>query len=151
MSICRLINTSLFTIRKTWTERIVFGKWTKPHQSGGCVNYPTFLDNPQYIFEIDTEKPDEVLFNLDQLNLRFMNKENLTIGFYVMRVEDNRKYRLHAIKPKTVSSVYTNTRSVFLRYNLDAGKYVVIPSTFEPNQEGKFMLRIYTENQSNLK
>lgn len=152
LSICRIINTSLFTIRKTWCESVVFGKWSRPDRAGGCVNNnESFLNNPQYIFEIDTEKPDEVLLNLDQLGLRYMGKDHLTIGFYVMRVEDNRKYRLHLIKPKSASSSYINTRSVFLRTSLNAGRYVVVPSTFDSNQQGEFMLRIYSENPNNLK
>lgn len=154
VSICRTINTSVLTIRKTWSEGLLFGKWTNPDRAGGCVNFrETFCHNPQYLFEINSnsDKPDEILINLDQLSLRFLGKENLTMGFFIMRVEDNRKYRLHKPKPRTVSSTYINTRSVFLRNKLPNGRYVLVPSTFDPNIQGQFLLRIYSDNSSNLK
>jgi calpain-5 len=155
ISICRIINTSLLTIRKTWSESYAFGKWRMPDRAGGCINNRnTFCFNPQFIFEIDTggdDKPDEVLINLDQANMRSIGKEQLTIGFFVMRVEDNRKYRLHQPKPKAASSTYINSRSVFLRQKLANGRYVVIPSTFDSNVEGDFLLRVYTDNSNYLK
>ena len=142
------------TIRKTWCESLVFGNWSTPNRAGGCVNFrETFCSNPQYLFDLntDSDKPDEVLINLDQLGQRFLGNDNLTIGFFVMRVEDNRKYRLHKPKPKEASSTYINTRSVFARVKLMTGRYIIIPSTFDPNINGKFMLRIYTDNSINLK
>ena len=54
MSICRLINTSLFTFAKTWKESQAFGSWLKSeagkfNRAGGCLNFPdTFLQNPQF-------------------------------------------------------------------------------------------------------
>ena len=52
MSICRLINTSLFSFSKTWTESQKFGSWQKQdgnyNRAGGCLNNRnTFLQNPQ--------------------------------------------------------------------------------------------------------
>lgn len=149
VSICRAINTSLLTIRKTWSESVRFGEWTRPDRAGGCVNNrDTFLDNPQYLFEVRSEsssRSDEVIINLDQLGLRCLGKDHLTVGFFIMRVEDNRRYRLHKIFPEAASSIFSNTRSVFLRERLPNGRYVIIPSTFRPGLEGMFMLRIYTD------
>lgn len=154
VSICRIMNTSILSIRKTWAESEIHSQWSLPNRAGGCVNYrDSFCDNPQFSFQInhDDEKPDEILINLDQLSRRAIGKKNLTIGFFVMRVEDNRKYRLHDLKPKVCSSSYINSRSVFLRQKLPNGRYVVIPSTYEPNIEGKFLLRVYTDENNNLK
>ena len=155
ISICRTINTSVLSMRKTWSEGLCFAHWTNPDRAGGCINNrDSFCLNPQFRFEIendDREKPDEVLVNLDQLNLRYLGKENLTIGFLIMRVEDNRKYRLHKVKPKTASSLFINSRSVCLRTKLDDGRYIIIPSTFDAQIEGAFLLRIYSDNSNNLK
>jgi len=154
VSICRVINTSLISLRKTWAESIVYGKWCLPDRAGGCINFKgTFTDNPQYLFEIDhdSEKPDEILINLDQVSLRSSGRSNHTIGFMIMKVEQNRKYRLHKPKPKTASCTFINSRSVFLRQRLNNGRYIIIPSTFDPQIEGEFLLRIYSDESNNLK
>ncbi|KAF8566662.1 hypothetical protein P879_04474 [Paragonimus westermani] len=44
-----------------------------------------------------------------------------------------------------VNSKFTNTREVTERLKLFPGKYVIIPSTFQPNQEAEFILRIVTQ------
>ena len=154
VSICRVINTSLLTIRKTWSESLIFGEWKRPNRAGGCVNNRgTFCENPQFMFDInsDSDQAEEVLISLDQMSLRSLGKDNLTIGFFIMRVEDNRKYRLHQAKPKSASSSFINSRSVFVREKLPNGKYVCIPSTFDPQIEGKFLLRIYSDDENGLR
>ena len=42
---------------------------------------------------------------------------------------------------------YESYREVCAQYQLHPGMYVVIPSTFEPNQSAQFMLRIITVNE----
>ena len=155
VSICRIINTSVLSIRKTWNENYSFGSWLiASDRAGGCINNrATFCFNPQYLFEINSSsesKSTEMLISLDQMSRRFLGKENLTIGFFIMKVEENRRYRLHKAKPKTAASEYSNSRSVFMREHMKNGRYVIIPSTFEPNHDGRFLLRIYTDDNNNL-
>lgn len=51
--VCRLINTSMISVHKTWHEVVHFGSWTKNaepllNRCGGCSNHrQTFLQNPQ--------------------------------------------------------------------------------------------------------
>jgi hypothetical protein len=42
------------------------------------------------------------------------------------------------------SPAFINLREVTGRFRVPPGEYVVVPSTYEPNEEGDFMLRIYT-------
>ncbi|XP_068122770.1 calpain-5 [Hyperolius riggenbachi] len=155
---CRLINTSYLSIHKTWEEEVLRGSWLKhedplKNRSGGCLNHKaTFLQNPQFVF--DVKKPeDEVLICLQQKTKRTTRQdgkaENLAIGFDVLRVELNRKYRMHSIQPKVASSIYINSRSVFLRMELKEGRYVIIPTTFDPGNTGEFLLRVFTDVPSN--
>ena len=52
---------------------------------------------------------------------------------------------------KAGSSIFINAREVFTKLELDPGRYVIVPSTFDPNSEGEFMLRIFTEKKSKAK
>jgi len=40
---------------------------------------------------------------------------------------------------------FTDIREVTGRHRLAPGDYCILPSTFEPGDEGDFLLRIYTE------
>jgi hypothetical protein len=42
------------------------------------------------------------------------------------------------------NSEYTNSRQVSARLTLDAGHYVILPTTFETGQESSFTLRVYS-------
>ncbi|XP_054481774.1 calpain-5-like [Anoplopoma fimbria] len=157
--VCRLINTSLISIHKNWNEVVHFGSWTKNaepllNRCGGCANHkPTFLQNPQYLFDV-TKEADEVLISLQQKDMKSHRKygqgENLSIGFGVFKVELNRKYRMHDIltQPCVKTSAYINARTVFTRCTLQQGRYVIIPTAFKPFTLGDYMLRVFTDVDS---
>uniref|UniRef100_A0AAY5KUA5 Calpain 6 n=1 Tax=Esox lucius TaxID=8010 RepID=A0AAY5KUA5_ESOLU len=157
--VCRLINTSLLSTEKTWHEVVHFGSWTKDtdplkNRSGGCMNHKqTFLQNPQYLFDV-TKEIDEVLISLQQKDMKIHKSigqgENLTIGFAIFKVELNRKYRMHDLITQTnvQTSTYINSRTVFMRVKLPKGRYVIIPTTFQPQILGDFMLRLYSGEDS---
>ena len=50
--------------------------------------------------------------------------------------------------PNQETTTYTNLRDVVVEFKLDPGRYVVIPSTYDPNKEGKFLLRIIAEKNT---
>ena len=68
-----------------------------------------------------------------------------------VQVEMNRTYRMHIPQQKVGGSVYINSRSVFLRIDLKEGRYVIIPTTFDPCLEGDFLLRTFTDVPSDSK
>ncbi|KAK5887544.1 hypothetical protein CesoFtcFv8_016140 [Champsocephalus esox] len=157
--VCRVINTALISVNKTWNEVVHFGSWTKNaepllNRCGGCANHkPTFLQNPQFLFDV-TKESDEVLISLQQKDMkihrRFGQGENITIGFSVIKVELNRKYRMHDILTQQCvqTSTFINARTVFMRCTLEQGRYVLIPTTFEPYTLGDYMIRVFTDVDS---
>ena len=176
MSICRLINTSYFSMSKTWKEARFFGSWSlrkgsegeknyQPNRAGGCLNHrDTFLNNPQYRFDIPRveegdEDPQEIIVQLSQSDARSAlltdKKENKTIGFHIRQVETNRTCRLHRLPPDSEgeTSDYIKTKHIFLRTNMPktGGRYVIIPTTFNPEETTNFLLRVFTEHQANVK
>ncbi|RMB98286.1 hypothetical protein DUI87_25191 [Hirundo rustica rustica] len=156
------VNTSYFSLHKTWEKEMMFGAWAKHpepllNRSGGCFdNRETFLQNPQYLFDVKKAE-DKVLVSLQQEDRRKYKKEgkgdNITIGFEILKVEDNRRYRLHklTVQERVATSPYSNTRSVFLRRTLQHGRYVLIPTTYIPGVPTRFILRLYTDVPSKLR
>lgn len=70
--------------------------------------------------------------------------EELSIGFTVMKVEQNRRYRVKQAQQVIVSSPFKKGRSVFLRTLLTKGRYLLVPCTYAAQQTGAFLLRIYS-------
>ncbi|XP_059564359.1 calpain-5 isoform X2 [Myotis daubentonii] len=157
---CRLLNTSYLSIHKTWEEARLRGAWTRhedpwQNRSGGCINHKdTFFQNPQYIFDVKKAE-DEVLISIQQRPKQSTRRdgkgENLAIGFDIYKVEENRQYRMHSLQHRAASSIYINSRSVFLRTDQRAGRYVIIPTTFEPGHTGEFLLRVFTDVPSSCR
>ena len=47
-------------------------------------------------------------------------------------------------RPLSISE-FTNTREVVLKLKVVPGTYLIVPSTFNPNEEGQFIIRTFTE------
>ncbi|KAL3104604.1 hypothetical protein niasHT_022315 [Heterodera trifolii] len=142
------------------------------NRAGGSAHFPaTFCYNPQFVFEISEEDgPAEVMLALCQReegcafdgtpkNAKKLMKNGekmgnrrrepfVVIGLHVMKVELNRKHRIHqAIEPVSTSD-YQSVRSVHLHIDgLSPGRYIVLPTTYAPREEADFMLRIYSPSQ----
>uniref|UniRef100_A0A8D2IK26 Calpain catalytic domain-containing protein n=1 Tax=Varanus komodoensis TaxID=61221 RepID=A0A8D2IK26_VARKO len=148
--ICWRMNTARLSCRRSWVESLQFGEWSpqKGH-AGGCLNHrDTFLSNPQFFFEVP-KAPDSILISLQQKDTRQLRGSstggrNLFMGFELFRVEQNRRWRLHCIPARVAGATYSNSRSVLLRAEVPAGRYALLPTTFDPGQSGAFLLRVYT-------
>lgn len=144
---------------KSWNAVIKSGSWTK-ESAGGCRNYPTFVNNPQYIIDLleddDGDGKCSCLIALMQKNRRKQKKmgvQELCIGFSVYKTPEDgsdkltKQYVDYNYSTGT-SGTFTNAREVQKRFDLDPGRYIIIPCSFKPGDDGDFLLRIFTEKSS---
>ncbi|KAG7462883.1 hypothetical protein MATL_G00189540 [Megalops atlanticus] len=148
-----------------WALSKFEGNWRRGSTAGGCRNYPnTFWTNPQFVIKLDEEDddPDDneagctFLVGLIQKNRRRMRKmgEDMhTIGFAIYEYSGRRNLHLnrnfflrHASKAR--SETFINLREVCNRFCLPPGEYLIVPSTFEPNKNGDFHVRVFSEKQA---
>jgi len=150
-TICRVVNIN--PSDEQWVLEERKGRWQKGTSDGGCVNFKdTFLSkNHHFQFEILEADDETVQVMLCQKDVRIHDSSNLTIGFSIFKVADNNKYRMTRFTKHISSTKYLNTRQVFKRLELEVGTYVIIPTTFKPETEGDFLLRLFSEDKANLK
>ncbi|MGH0175564.1 UNVERIFIED_CONTAM: hypothetical protein FKN15_070239 [Acipenser sinensis] len=155
IEICNLTPDSLEEDKlHKWTVSVNEGRWVRGCSAGGCRNYPdTFWTNPQYRLRLleedddpdDNEKICTFVVSLMQKNRRKERKmgANLfTIGFAIYEVT------VWVRGERARCKSYINLREVTQRFRLCPGEYVIIPSTYEPHQEGEFLLRVFSEKRS---
>lgn len=138
-------------------------------------NLQTFADNPQYLLTlVDHDEDDDdnlctlivALMQKNHRSKRKMGLDSLTIGFAIYKLVDGQfqmdnptassgfkhqmlsteffKYNASVARSPT----FINLREVSARFRLAPGQYCIIPSTYEKNEEGEFILRLFTEKPS---
>ncbi|XP_016000413.1 calpain-3 isoform X3 [Rousettus aegyptiacus] len=169
LEICNLTADALESDKlQTWTVSVNEGRWVRGCSAGGCRNFPdTFWTNPQYRLKLleEDDDPDDsevicsFLVALMQKNRRKDRKlgANLfTIGFAIYEVpKEMHGNKQHLQKnfflynaSKARSKTYINMREVSERFRLPPSEYVIVPSTYEPHQEGEFILRVFSEKRN---
>uniref|UniRef100_A0A8C1WT53 Calpain-2 catalytic subunit n=1 Tax=Cyprinus carpio TaxID=7962 RepID=A0A8C1WT53_CYPCA len=163
VEICNLTPDALSddSINK-WALSNFDGNWRKGTTAGGCRNYPnSFWMNPQFLIKLEEQDDDPTdnevgcsfVVGLIQKNRRKMRKvgEDMhTIGFaiYERNVHlDRNFFQRHASAAR--SETFINLREVCSRFCLPPGEYLIVPSTFEPNKDGDFCVRVFSEKQDN--
>uniref|UniRef100_H2YVE4 Uncharacterized protein n=1 Tax=Ciona savignyi TaxID=51511 RepID=H2YVE4_CIOSA len=128
----------------------------------------TFWVNPQFrlILEEEDDDPDDdvegcsFILSLMQKNRRKQKMKGqglLTIGFVLYKVRDLKDQSSSQTLKKDFflynqsfarSKNFINLRENSQRFKLPPGEYCIVPSTFQPNEEADFVLRIYTEKRA---
>ncbi|XP_063686237.1 calpain-5-like [Bolinopsis microptera] len=153
VTLCRIINTDVSLLRKKWHMKEIRGAWVAGETAGGCANNPqSYFTNPQVQFVILEEDDETVQIVLEQRDLRIEDRENLTIGYRIFKVPDGNTGKLASKRGSSTAgkTKYTNTRQIYGKFKLEIGTYVVIPSTFEQDVEGDFLIKIFTEDEANV-
>jgi len=146
-----------------WEVTTFSGAWLPGDSAGGCRNYiDTFADNPQFLVcledpdESDEENKCTMIVNLMQKGRRAMRDEGLdllSVGFciYALREAEPGRcttdfFRYNASCARSKS--FINLREVSGRFKLPPGNYLIVPSSFKPDEEGEFILRVFTEKSA---
>uniref|UniRef100_A0A674A1J5 Calpain-1 catalytic subunit n=1 Tax=Salmo trutta TaxID=8032 RepID=A0A674A1J5_SALTR len=170
LEICNLTADALeATQQKKWSSVVYQGEWRSGSTAGGCRNFPaTFWINPQ--FKVALQHPDTAgqsdcsflvaLMQKDRRKKRKEGEDMETIGFAIyeartvpplhpLSVHLKRDFFLtHGSSAR--SELFINLREVSSRFQLPAGEYIIVPSTFEPKKEGDFVLRVFSEKPTEL-
>eukprot|EP00118_Oscarella_pearsei_P028840 m.3059 g.3059 ORF g.3059 m.3059 type:complete len:660 (+) comp9038_c0_seq1:64-2043(+) len=161
MEVCSLSADDLDedTPTKTFKSSMAQAKWAKGKSAGGCRNFPTFEKNPQFIVDLsEADDGDEdglcsVVFAVmqkDRRAKRHLGAQDLCVGLSIYKVPDDfsgqldKKY-FDYHKSTATSGSFTNLREVVCRLDLGPGRYVLIPCTFNPDEEASFLMRIFSE------
>ncbi|CAI5669337.1 unnamed protein product [Oreochromis niloticus] len=164
LEICNLTADALESSQvKKWSSSLFQGEWRRGSTAGGCRNYPaSFWLNPQ--FKIMLQNPDKqgspdcsfvvALMQKDRRKKRREGQDMETIGFALYEIPDEFRgssgvhlkrdfFLSHASSAR--SETFINLREVSSRLKLPKGEYIIVPSTFEPNKESDFVLRVFSE------
>uniref|UniRef100_A0A8B9GY92 Calpain-1 catalytic subunit n=1 Tax=Astyanax mexicanus TaxID=7994 RepID=A0A8B9GY92_ASTMX len=160
LEICNLTADALEASQvKKWSTCLYNGEWRRGSTAGGCRNFPaTFWLNPQ--FKVNLTHPDKAgssdcsflvaLMQKDRRKKRKEGKDMETIGFaiyeYVGQSGVHLKRDFFLTNASSArSELFINLREVSSRFRLPAGEYIIVPSTFEPQKEADFVLRVFSE------
>ncbi|XP_070833125.1 calpain-2 catalytic subunit-like [Chaetodon trifascialis] len=152
-----------------WNYSQFEGMWRVGSTAGGCRNHAsTFSSNPQFMVRLEDVDDDPLdgqdgctilvgLMQKDRRRQKRFNRSLETIGFAIYEVPDKYKGRSNVhLGPEVLllqtavamSSTFINRREVCNRFKLPPGEYAIIPSTFEPHKNGRFILRVFSEKQA---
>uniref|UniRef100_A0A8C2IIK6 Calpain 8 n=1 Tax=Cyprinus carpio TaxID=7962 RepID=A0A8C2IIK6_CYPCA len=141
------------------------GDWRVGSTAGGCLNNPvSFCSNPQYVIKLEEEDDDPydgkdgctILVGLMQKDFRKVKRFGQNpnaIGFTIYKLRGRNNIHLSRdvlLRQRPIAGCkgFTSMREVSERFKLPTGEYVIIPSTFEPNRNGSFVLRVFTEKEA---
>uniref|UniRef100_G3QYC6 Calpain-2 catalytic subunit n=1 Tax=Gorilla gorilla gorilla TaxID=9595 RepID=G3QYC6_GORGO len=169
LEICNLTPDTLTSdTYKKWKLTKMDGNWRRGSTAGGCRNYPnTFWMNPQYLIKLEEEDEDEEdgesgctflvgLIQKHRRRQRKMGEDMHTIGFGIYEVQSlSGQTNIHLSKnffltnrARERSDTFINLREVLNRFKLPPGEYILVPSTFEPNKDGDFCIRVFSEKKA---
>ncbi|XP_063355731.1 calpain-9-like [Pelmatolapia mariae] len=148
-----------------WKTSVYEGRWVAGTTAGGCLNYrDSFWTNPQCRFKIcggysEKDGDKNIMVSLMQKPEKRNRHlaQNLHIGFFIFEVTE--KYKTHGGKfteeffkyqaPVAQTKTYLNARDVMEFFMLKHGEYLIVPSTFNPNETASFILTIHAKSETN--
>uniref|UniRef100_UPI00358F0CE0 calpain-1 catalytic subunit-like isoform X2 n=1 Tax=Myxine glutinosa TaxID=7769 RepID=UPI00358F0CE0 len=162
LEVCNLTADALAdSATQQWSSVTHGGSWISGCSAGGCRNNTrTFWTNPQYRLRLEDQDEDQEgctfvvgLMQKGRRKVRRQGKDLLTVGYAIYelmgkaQVKLNKSFFDHQASAAR-SEVFINMREVCSRHRLPPGEYLIVPSTFAPNEEADFILRVFSEQPS---
>ncbi|XP_039662581.1 calpain-2 catalytic subunit-like isoform X2 [Perca fluviatilis] len=170
LEICNLTPDTLMSDKVgRWKHYQYEGMWRKGSTAGGCQNFSdTFSSNPQFVVRLEDLDDDPLdgkdgctflvgLMQKDGRQQKRLGRNLESIGFAIYKVPDQYKGQRNVhlgpdvlLRQRAVatSSCFVPTREVCNRFKLPPGEYAIVPSTFQPNKNGSFLLRVFSEKHA---
>ncbi|XP_059201411.1 calpain-10 isoform X2 [Centropristis striata] len=142
------------------------GRWIKGHSAGGSRNSSSYSSNPKFWLKV-CERGELLMSLLQHRKWRNTEKyaqtpqedsKNSThqhyqaIALHMWKVE-KRRFNLSRMlnKPPCASThCHAYEREVVLHGQLEPGYYLLIPSTYQPGAEARFLIRAFSSSSTSL-
>ncbi|XP_050989872.1 calpain-1 catalytic subunit [Labeo rohita] len=166
LDICCLdVNFLAGTHSSAWKTEVHRGQWVTGTTAGGCSNnQDSFSRNPQFrvtLKETVEDPRDESCPNLLVSLIQKSHKRNrhlstnFHIGFSIYEVPAHLKDRREKFpasffktNPIGKTKSFLNAREVMEFFRFKAGEYLIVPSTFQPNEAASFLLTVYSKTEA---
>nr|XP_055029050.1 calpain-14 [Misgurnus anguillicaudatus] len=166
---CLDMNVLAGTHSSSWRTEAYSAQWVMETTAGGCPNFAdSFPKNPQCRVTIQENAEDprdancpNVLVSLLQKPLKAHRHlaENFHIGFNIYEVPAHLKDLREKIPapffktnpPVGYTKNFPNAREVTEFFRLNAGDYIIVPSTYSPNEASAFILTVYSKTETHMK
>nr|XP_060640323.1 calpain-12-like [Anolis sagrei ordinatus] len=144
-------------VQTFWKTTNIEGAWTK-ETSGGNTTQKTFWSNPRFLFSLrkpnDPGKESELQKYSCAISLvqksRGTRNQRRKLFFYIFQdlqllttTQDDQL--LSGLRYADEASDHDGSRALTQKFQLTPGDYLLIPSTEFADEEGDFILRIFTE------
>ncbi|KAM4642609.1 LOW QUALITY PROTEIN: calpain-1 catalytic subunit-like [Discoglossus pictus] len=145
-----------------WNVTHLSGRWQSGVNAGGGRRLKSFFMNPQFRLSVsadcssgagpiseEEEEESEQEAGSQQVLVQLLQMHKLHIACHLYRVPEQlvSHPRLDrgfftSSRPVGDSGDPQNTRGVTVRVTLPPGEYIIVPSTYNPNEEGEFYIRV---------
>jgi len=142
---------SLIVMNSEWDKYTLHDLEWKGETAGGCINHPTWMNNPQVKFTVDQRC--QIFISLQQYDSRYEHHKHTdypTTGIMVLARDQNDDYKqehLDSREKVAALSQFLNIRESSVTFRADARQpYTVVFNRYLPNVPGKFIAHICAES-----
>ncbi|XP_047444824.1 calpain-10 [Mugil cephalus] len=142
------------------------GRWVKGHSAGGSRNSSGYSSNPKFWLKV-CEKGEVLVTLLQHRKRKNPEKHAQTpledskntkhqhyqaIALHAWKVEKKRFNLSRMLNKPPCASTHCHAyeREVVLRRQLEPGYYLLIPSTYQPGAEARFLIRVFSSSATSL-